>query len=115
MSQTKATTIEVYPSTVQTTAGGADKFDPSDHDEMLLYIKVTAVSGTSPTLDLIYYSSPDNSTFHFHAAASQITAIGDYLLNIPNNIGKHVQLFWGIGGTTPALTVEVKAVMKKRW
>jgi hypothetical protein len=68
---------------------------------------VTAVSGTSPTLDAKIQHSTDNSTWTDLSVTlqGQITAVGEY--HIPfNTDDEYVRLVATIGGTTPSFTYE---------
>lgn len=103
-------------SATKTTSGQLiESFDVGDYDELILFATVTAASGTTPTLDLVFMSSPDNTNWFTHSLMTQITATGNTLLSVPQNIGQYCSVYWAIGGTTPSFTFSLDVVAKKRW
>ncbi len=104
---------------------GAFAFNPNGHG-LTLFVNVTAVSGTTPTL-LFAIQGIDPTTglaMTLHAALANITVAGTYVIQFgpgvfqsiagyPAVIGgilpRNWQLAWTIGGTTPSFTFSVGA------
>jgi hypothetical protein len=42
----------LLPSAARTSSGNSGAFNLYDHDELLVFLNVTSVSGSSPTLDV---------------------------------------------------------------
>jgi len=76
--------------------------------EAVILINVTARSGTSPTLDTVLQTSPDNSTwFDMADSFTQLTDVAKLLVKI-TNFGKFIRLKLTVGGTnTPTMTTAV--------
>lgn len=73
----------------------------------LLYVNVTAASGTTPTMTVKLQDSLDGTNWFdvTGAATTSITAAGSQLVRVTNTaIGPFVRLVWTIGGTTPSFT-----------
>jgi hypothetical protein len=70
-------------------------------------IVVSAVSGTSPTLDIILQESPDGGTTWtdvYHC--ERLTAAGTLIVPNINAVGQR-RWAWNIGGTTPSFTFSI--------
>ncbi len=68
-------------------------------------IHVTAVSGTSPTLDAKIQTSSDNSTFSDYITFSQLTAVGSEYKTSNSVPNRYARAVLTIGGTNPSFTV----------
>ena len=75
--------------------------------EANVYIDVTAVTGTSPTLDSIIQFSPDDTTWYTNTTLTQVTTAGRTLTKIAGNVGKYLRVNNTIGGTTPDFTMSI--------
>lgn len=98
--------IELRSSSAQGAGASAtNAFEVSDLAEAQLLINVTAVSGTSPTLDVVVQTNHDNgSTWWTHTTVAQITAAGQTRVAL-TNFGKYVRLSPTVGGSaTPTVT-----------
>ena len=84
--------------------------------EATIYLDITAVSGTDPTLDLIIKIYDSLSTkWHTLATFDQKTATGTDVGYIEYAIGEKMALFYTIGGTnTPTFTFSVNVGIKER-
>lgn len=84
-------------------------------NEEIIYCSTSAVSGTTPTLDIKVQISPDQGATWFDSgyAFTQQTANGTAVLKIPNNLGTFQRLVFTLGGTTPSFTVDVWAEGKR--
>ncbi len=73
-----------------------------------LFINVTAVSGTSPTLDFSIQTNDPASNLNFEVETMpQITAIGKYRLRIDPSTASIYTIAWTLGGTTPSFTFSI--------
>lgn len=89
-------------------SGSVGVFDAGQNVSLL--VDVTAVSGTSPTLDLsVEWSHDDGTTWAAGETAdtfAQITAtkttVKSFTVKAP-----HYRIVWTVGGTTPSFTFSV--------
>lgn len=101
-------------SVARTVSGTADTgADPNEYTEAVIYIEVTAVAGTSPTMTVTYQSSPDGVTFYDHTAGASIIAVGKQRIALTNTIGKFGRLSYVIGGTAPSFTFSAISEFKR--
>lgn len=77
--------------------------------ELTVTLDVTAVSGTTPTLDVKLQHSPDGSLWSdLGTAFTQKTAVSREVKTFTQMHG-YVRVVWTIGGTTPSFTCSVEA------
>ena len=82
------------------------------YTEAIVVVDVTAVSGTSPTLDITVQTSADNSIWATLTTFTQITSVSTNIKFI-SNIGKYVRVKYTIGGSsTPTFTMTSKISVK---
>lgn len=110
---------ELLPSAARTASGSQILADPNsmqdDPISMLLILDITAVSGTTPTLDLVLeVQDPSSQKWVQVVAFPQKTAVGTSLLWFGvGNDGffapalSGMRLRWTIGGTIPSFTFSV--------
>ena len=105
----KTNTITILASGTYTAATAySSSFNVEAYIEGLIFIDVTAESGTS-TLDIIIEISPDDSEWYTHTTISQISATGNTLQAI-TNFGKYIRAKYTVGGTS--FTFSIKGVFK---
>jgi hypothetical protein len=75
-------------------------------------IAVTAVTGTSPTLDVKVQESDNDSDYNDVAVFPQITATGAYCRQVQSKKA-YLRLDYTVGGTTPSFTVKAGIVSGK--
>tara|TARA_R110000764_G_scaffold100369_1_gene185344 strand:- start:197 stop:532 length:336 start_codon:yes stop_codon:yes gene_type:complete len=93
-----------------TTTG--NKIDVGSFRDIDMYMSCTAVSGTSPTLDAVVYSSADGTVWIAHTTFTQITAASTELKYL-NKFGRYIRVVATIGGSsTPTVTFTLKAIGK---
>ena len=98
--------------------------DVSNYGGILLYINITAISGTSPTLTVTIQGKDDVSgQYHTILASAALTATGMTVLrvyprltaaaNLTANdvLAKTIRITTAIGGTTPAVTATISPVL----
>lgn len=74
-----------------------------------LEVAVTAVSGTSPTLDITCYGKATDASWattdnEIGILGTQITAVGRYFFKIQSDL-RYAKVNYDVGGTTPSFTV----------
>lgn len=88
-------------------------YDAEPYDTAILYVDVTAVTGTNPTLVVGLETSPDEGTTWYSlgngASLSNVTT----QRQVYTNIGMLVRVPATIGGTTPAFTATVDIELAK--
>lgn len=109
------TVFTALASAAYTASGTADLGAlPGDSDELTIYLNVTAVSGTTPSMTVTYQSSPDGVTYYDHTAGAAITAAGVQMIKIPTNSGTYGRISYAISGTTPSFTFSAVVEGKNR-
>lgn len=113
--QNKVIELTPLPSVARTTSGNSAAIENgAQFDEMLVELDVTAVAGTTPTLDAALQVSLDAGTSWInHTAFVQATGVTQELLQL-TNIGWRWRINFVIGGTTPSFTFAVHTVLKRR-
>jgi hypothetical protein len=97
----------LYSGTV-TASGNTADLDVSTISALELELKVTAVSGTSPTLD-VFVEGKFEATGDYKVLASQtgITATGIWFFTINPLVFRYIRVRWVVGGTSPSFTFTV--------
>lgn len=70
-------------------------------------LDVTAVSGTSPTLDVVIEDSIDGTNWNTIGTFTQRVAVGREVINISTPFAERVRARWTVGGTSPSFTFSV--------
>jgi len=84
-----------------------------DYKEMIVFLEVTAVSGTSPTLDVtIDTKNPITGQWHTLHTFSQMTSTGKQMARISDCLGAIIAPTWTIGGTDPSFTFSITVILK---
>lgn len=79
----------------------------------VFYLDVTAVSGTTPTLNVtIEGKDPTSGKYFTIGTFTQLTAIGNQRITIPQLLDSNIRVNYQIGGTTPSFTFTVGATFK---
>lgn len=78
-----------------------------------IFIDVTAVSGTTPSMTVTFQSCSTTTTTdcYDHTAGAAITVAGKQLVKV-NNFGRYGFVKFAITGTTPSFTFSVKGAFK---
>lgn len=101
----------LLPSAARTTSGESGVIDLGFADEAIVFLDVTAVSGTAPTLDVKIQVADPNGAYYDLASFTQVTAVGRQARQI-SNFGQKAKIVYTIGGTTPSFTFSVTAISK---
>lgn len=111
---TTVTKVTALPSAARTVSGTTDLGSlPGEHDELIIYIDVTAAAGTSPAMTVTYQSSPDGVAFFDNSAGAAIVAVGRQLIKLPNGTGNLGRLSYAISGTAPSFTFSAVVEAKR--
>jgi len=99
--------MTLYSGTV-TASGSTADIDVSTISALEVELKVTSVSGTSPTLD-VYIEGKFETTGDYKPLASQtgITSTGIWFLTIDPLRFRYIRVRWVVGGTSPSFTFTV--------
>jgi hypothetical protein len=97
----------LYSGTV-TANGNSANISVDDFSAAELELKVTAVSGTNPTLD-VYIEGLFEATGDWKPLAQQtgITTTGTWFFTINPLIFRYIRIRWVVGGTSPSFTFTV--------
>jgi hypothetical protein len=106
-SRYKPSSMTLYSGTV-TASGNSSDIDVSTISAMEIEIKVTSVSGTTPTLD-VYVEGKFEVSGDYKPLAYQtgITATGSWFFTINPLIFRYIRVKWVVGGTSPSFTFAV--------
>ena len=105
----------IKPSAAETADGASTvQFVTRTARTLEIWVKVTAVSGTSPTLDIdVETKLNDETGFDVQKSFTQITSAGSFsvVLNWADHaLGTETRINWSLGGTTPNFTFEAFAL-----
>lgn len=94
-------------SAAKTATFTSDVYEMGSCTQARLTLDVTVVSGTTPTLDVVIQTSPDNSawTTAFNGFG-QVSAVGSQYREIPC-AGRYIRAVCTIGGTNPSFTMSL--------
>ncbi len=109
------TELILLPSTAITVSGdtSANPIDVKKYKEANFFLDVTAVSGTTPTLDVVIKTKDPASGKWFNLVQfTQVTAVSSEMKTITGNLGSLIAVFYTLGGTSPSFTFSVGAVLK---
>jgi hypothetical protein len=97
--------ITLLPSVARTTnhTSDTDQGCAAEHTEAVLFVDVTAVSGTTPSLTIVVETSWDGATWWTHTSLTAITATGKVRQTL-QFLGTFLRLNDTITGTTPSFT-----------
>jgi len=106
-SRYKPSGMTLYSGTVTSSGNSAD-IDVSTLTALEIELKVTAVSGTSPTLS-VYIEGKFEATGDYKPLVYQenITATGIWYFTINPLIFRYIRVRWVVGGTSPSFTFTV--------
>lgn len=83
------------------------------YKECLVFLNITAVSGTTPTLDVSVESFDEvGAAYAPIGSFTQKTATGIDTLKLTGTLGRLIRIKWTIGGTTPSFTFSVSGAFK---
>ena len=103
--------VLLHPLGAQTATGTTTSVDndASRASGAVANLHVTAVSGSSPTLDVKLRHSSDNSTFADVTAGAwtQATAVTSQRISVSGTVNRYVSVTYTVGGSSPSFTFAV--------
>jgi len=109
------------PSSARNVSGNSGTIDATRWQAICLFLDITAVSGTTPTLDVALEGlDPQSNSWFTLYAFPQKTAVGkdNRSIGIGFETGKilppSIRVAWTIGGTTPSFTFSVGMIAEHR-
>jgi|GEM_PF-3835853 len=111
ISNTKANLGNLHSAT-RTSSGNTSDIDVSSYRSIRFLLKVTSVSGTSPTLD-VYIEGKYEQTGDYEVLLQRtgVNANGTYFMGqVDNLVFRNIRIRWVIGGTSPSFTFTVTAM-----
>ncbi len=113
-----STVVLNQPSTAQTASGNSANLSVQQLSELAVDVNVTAVAGTSPTLNLYIDRLGADGVWYNIWSGTQITAISVQSTSIGagcitnQSFGSTIRFRWVLGGTTPSFTFSASIVGK---
>jgi hypothetical protein len=107
--------VSVLTSASRTTSGNTASMSVSKYKEAIIFLDVTAASGTSPTLDVKFQVQDPVSLKWFDITEltfTQTTTITSQMKSKANLIGSNLRCVYTLGGTTPSFTFSVGLIVK---
>jgi hypothetical protein len=111
ISNTKVNLGNLHSST-RTSSGNTNDIDVSSYKSIRFLLKVTSVSGTSPTLD-VYIEGKYEQTSDYEVLLQRtgVNANGTYFMGqVDNLVFRNIRIRWIIGGTSPSFNFTVTAM-----
>lgn len=99
-------------SAARTTSGNSGTLDTEGMGCLNFQIDVTAVSGTTPTMDVFVDASDDATNWAPFTQSKRFTATGNQRFQGLRDSGKYYRYRWVIAGTTPSFTFSVVSTLK---
>ena len=103
--------ITFESSTAISATGNSSGLEVTAYMEAVIYVSVTTLTGTTPTMDVTVEHSYDNTTFFTLSKFARITATGQYQKSI-SGFGKFTRISYTLGGTLPVFTTTIKGDFK---
>lgn len=104
--------LTLAESAARTTSGASAGVNaPGGHDEVSIFVHVTAVSGTSPTATFAVEWSNDGTTWFTADPAENFSTISAAaaVVKLLKTRGDFMRLAWVLGGTAPSFTFSAQA------
>lgn len=100
--------VSLAASAARTTSGSSAVVGGfGDKVTLRAQLDVTAVSGTSPTLDVVIEDTLDGTTWNTVGTFAQKVAAGREVVNITTPFSDQLRVRWTVAGTTPSFTFSV--------
>jgi len=107
----KNTPVTVLASSTVTANGNSDAINTDYGSVITFFLDVTAVAGTSPTLDVyIDIQDPVSGNWVNQDKFAQVTTTGTWVLSVLCRSNRY-RARWVLGGTTPSFTMSIGAVV----
>lgn len=106
--------VTALASAARTTSGTVDiGAIPGETSELIVYLDATVVSGTTPSMTVIYQSSPDGINFFDNTTGTAMTVVSKTIIKVPTTTGRFGRLSYTISGTTPSFTFSAVVEAKR--
>lgn len=105
--------VTFLASAARTVTGNSGEFNLYDHDEALVFLNVTAASGTSPTLNVKVQTKDPNGDWYDLVSFTQATAAAKEAKPV-TVYGETLRIAYTVAGTTPSFTFTVTAIAKAK-
>lgn len=99
-------TRELASSAARTSNGTGSALQVEEFIEGRVFLDVTAVSGTTPSLTVRIEDSWDGSTWWNHTNFSAVSAATQKAVSL-TTFGKYIRCKWNMTGTSPSFTFSV--------
>jgi len=113
-----ATVSWSQPATAVTTSGQSTSFSSSTRSELGVDLDVTAMTGTSPTIQFYLHRYGADGVAYILWQSALITTTGQISTSVgagtlnANTIGETNYLSWTVSGTTPSITFSGSIIAK---
>lgn len=103
-------------SAARTVSGNSEilDFPAENYDELRCQVNITAVSGTTPTLNITLEDSLDGGNWNTVITFTQATGITREVKDLTTPFARRLRLKWVIAGTTPSFTFNIWLIAKGR-
>lgn len=99
-------------SAARTTSGDSGTLDSNGFGMAVFFINITAVSGTTPTMQISFDVSEDGSNWSELIKTVRFTAATTYREQRISLSAKYYRYRWTIAGTTPSFTFSMTSTLK---
>ena len=103
--------ILLYSGT-ETTDGEGSSSNITDMARFIMYLIVSGLGGTSPTLTVTIQDSPDGDNWVNVGSFAVASAVGTIALRPSASLGRYIRAAWTLGGTTPTFTFDVVCIAR---
>lgn len=104
--------VTFLPSASRTSSGNSGNGVYSgENSEAIVYLDITAASGTTPTLNVVIQDTIDGTNWDTVSSFTQASSTGREVKRI-SNFSRYMRISYTVGGTTPNFTFSVKAYIK---
>lgn len=106
---TPVTAVRRVATGALTASANSNKVNAGGYGTAKAFLRITAASGTTPTLDIKFQDSADNSNWVDVAsgAFAQKTTTDAGTTLILSNVGPYLRAVQTVGGTTPSFTYDL--------
>lgn len=104
--------VTFLPSASRISSGSSvNSIYSGENSEAIVYLDITDVSGTTPTLDVVIEDSIDGTNWDNIETFTQASTTGRQIKRI-GNFSRYMRINFTIGGESPDFTFSVKAYFK---
>lgn len=104
--------INFHASAAISSSGRTSGFEVTSYDSAVIFISITAASGTTPTIVFTVEGSFDNATFYKISDFAQMVTTGDVSKIFSENPYQFVRVSYIVGGASPSFTTVITGEFK---